>query len=1009
MAIYHFSVQVIGRGSGRSAVGAAAYRAAERLHDERLDRDHDFGAKSGVEHSEIMLPEGAPEQWRDRERLWNDVEAFEKRKDAQLAREVEFAIPREMTQADGIALARDFVQSEFVDRGMIADLNVHWDIGADGQPKPHAHVMLTMREAGPDGFGQKVREWNAKENVEQWRERWADHVNARLAELDIDARIDHRSLEAQGIDLEPQDKIGPAAQRMGERGLESERIEDHRAIAQRNGERIIAEPRVALDGITHQQATFTNRDMAMFVHRHSDGQDQFNAAMSAVRTSPDLVALGKDGNGDDRFTSRDMIEAEQRMQRAAELMAERERHRVSESDKKDALARAATRGLDLSGEQRAAFDHATGSRDLSVVVGYAGTGKSAMLGVAREAWEDAGFNVRGVALSGIAAEGLENGSGIASRTIASMEHGWERGRDLLSQHDVLVIDEAGMVGTRQMERVLSHAAEAGAKVVMVGDPQQLQSIEAGAAFRSIHERHGGVEITEVRRQHEEWQRDATRHLATGRTGEAIRAYADHGMVHAAETREQARSELVDRWDRERQANPDDTRIILTHSNDEVRELNDGARDRMRAAGELGEDVRVKTERGPRDFAGGDRIMFLRNERSLEVKNGTLGTVEKVSEGHMAVRTDDGRSVSFDTRDYRDIDHGYAATLHKAQGMTVDRAHVLATPGMDRHGSYVGMSRHRDGVALHYGRDDFKDQSKLVHTLGRERAKDMASDYARADPARDYAERRGITFGGRVAEIVKPVAEKARGIFDGLRLSVPGQDRAPATPEPRRGIPSTSLGRAFDGLDLGRYVSRPEPARQQHERGSEPLQAGGVRGAVERYAKALDAIQQTRAQGIDAMPHQRAALDRARETLDAIRPNASAHLGTALQRQPELVREAAEGRGQAAVRAMQLETEIRIDPFQRADRFVEGWHQLQRDREELARNGDFRGARKVSEQLAGMAKSLERDAQMESVLSGRDRRELGLEMGASMGRSLSRDLADSIPFDHGRSLGRGMER
>lgn len=120
------------------------------------------------------------------------------RKDAQLAREVEFAIPREMTKADGIELARDFVQAEFVDRGMIADLNVHWDIGADGSLKPHAHVMLTLREVGPDGFGQKVREWNEHENVGQWRERWESHVNARLAELDIDARIDHRSLESTG-------------------------------------------------------------------------------------------------------------------------------------------------------------------------------------------------------------------------------------------------------------------------------------------------------------------------------------------------------------------------------------------------------------------------------------------------------------------------------------------------------------------------------------------------------------------------------------------------------------------------------------------------------------------------------------------------------------------------------------------------------------------------------------------------------------------------------------------
>ncbi len=1002
MAIYHFSVQVIGRASGRSAVAAAAYRAGERLHDERLDRGHDFRAKSGVEHSEIMLPEGAPERLSDRATLWNEVEATEKRKDAQLAREVEFSIPREMMQAQGVELARDFVSQEFVARGMIADLNVHWDIGADGLAKPHAHVMLTMREVNEQGFGAKERDWNRTELVEQWRERWAEHVNQRLAELDIDARIDHRSLEAQGIDLEPQDKIGPAAQRMGERGLESERIEDHRAVAQRNGERIIADPSVALDAITHHQATFTKRDVAMFIHRHSDGKEQFDRAMSAVRASPDVIALGKDGRGDDRFTSREMIETEQRLQRASELMAERERHRVDEKARDAALTNAEGRGLALTGEQRAAFDHVTGERGLSVVVGYAGTGKSAMLGVAREAWERGGYEVRGAALSGIAAEGLENGSGIASRTIASMEHGWSQGRDLLTSRDVLVIDEAGMVGTRQMERVLSHAADAGAKVVLVGDPQQLQAIEAGAAFRAIHERHGGVEITEVRRQHVEWQQDATRHLATGRTGEAIRAYAERGMVHAAETREQARAELVERWDRERIAAPDQTRIILTHTNDEVRELNEAARDRMRVAGELGDDVRVKTERGARAFASGDRIMFLRNERSLEVKNGTLGTVEQVNQQGMTVRTDDGRSVSFDTKDYAHVDHGYAATIHKAQGMSVDRSHMLATPGMDRHGAYVGMTRHREGMALHYGRDDFRDQSKLVQTLSRERAKDMASDYERRDPAQQFAERRGISIGERIAEMARTGAEKARGIFDGLRLSLPGQQREPsATPEPRRGM--------FDGLDLGRFVSQPDAARQQQrDHDPQPMRAGGLRGAVERYAKALDAIRQTRAQGIDAMPHQREAFDRARDALDAIRPQGSTDLNSAFRGGPELIREAAQGRGQDAVRAMQAEAEIRIDPFQRADRFIEGWQQLREQHAELVRDGNFRGAKTTAQHMADMTKSLERDAQLESVLGLRSR-ELGLEIGHDMGRSIGRELAASIPFDHGRDISRGMER
>ena len=186
--------KVISRGSGLSSVASAAYRSASSLQDERLDRDCDFTNKAGVVHSEVKLPDGAPERLKDRATLWNEVEALELRKDAQLSREVEFAIPRERNKAQGISLTCDFVKAAVVKRGMIAEVDVHWDIGKDGLAKPHAHVMLTMREVTKDGFGVKIRDWNRIELVQQWREDWASHVNERLASLDIDARIDHRSL-----------------------------------------------------------------------------------------------------------------------------------------------------------------------------------------------------------------------------------------------------------------------------------------------------------------------------------------------------------------------------------------------------------------------------------------------------------------------------------------------------------------------------------------------------------------------------------------------------------------------------------------------------------------------------------------------------------------------------------------------------------------------------------------------------------------------------------------------
>jgi Ti-type conjugative transfer relaxase TraA len=1002
MAIYHLHVKVIGRKSGSSAVASAAYRSGSRLRDERLDRSHDFSGKRGVIHSEVMLPENAPEAWRDRERLWNDVEAFEVRKDAQLAREVEFAIPREMSEAQGIELARDFVRGEFVDRGMIADLNVHWDMAEDAMPKPHAHVMLTMRQASvnreENSFGQKVREWNRTEMVARWRERWAELANERLAELDIDARIDHRSLERQGIALEPQSQIGAAAKRIEVRdteshGIEADRAEMHREIARTNGMRIIANPDLGLDAITHQQSTFMRRDMAKFAHRHSDGIEQFNEVMGAMCNAPDLVELGKDISGESRFTTRDMIEAEQRLQRAAELMAERERHEVNDADRQAALAGAEARGLVLSGEQADALAHVTDGHDLGIVVGHAGTGKSAMLGVAREAWEAAGYQVRGVALSGIAAENLESGSGIASRTIASMEHGWHQGRDGLTTRDVLVIDEAGMVGTRQLERVLSHAAVAGAKVVLAGDPQQLQAIEAGAAFRSIHERHGGAEIGEVRRQRQDWQRDATRDLAIGKIGNALEAYRSHGMVHEAQTREQARSNLIERWDRDRQASPDRSRIILTHTNDEVRALNEAARMRMRAAGDLGLEVGVAVERGARNFASGDRVMFLQNERGLGVKNGTLGTIERVSAGSMTVQTDDGRSIHFDFKDYNRIDHGYAATIHKAQGMTVDRVHVLATPGMDAHASYVALSRHRDGMELHYGRDDFENPDRLKRTLSRDRAKDMASDYEQRDPAQGYAERRGITFRERVAEIVRRVVpEKVRNMFDGLRSpsDVPGPDggRTPERETPERERSGTGADRRETEV----------PERMAAEEAEKEMRRLRTRALV-RHAQAVDAVFDMQEMGFEATPEQVKELQQARKVFEKVRPYGSHDAEAAYKKNPDLVREAAGGRLNRAIRALQLETELRINPGRRADRFVDDWQKLDQASRHRYQAGDISGYRSARSAMGDMARSLERDPQLESLLANR-KRELGIAFES--GRRLSLELA----FSHGLDIGRG---
>jgi Ti-type conjugative transfer relaxase TraA len=975
VAIYHFQKNRLRRSRGTSAINAAAYRAGERLFDERRGRHYNYLKKTGVIHSEILLPEGAPARLSDRATLWNEVEARERRKDAHLADEIEFAIPREMNPAHGVALARDFVSEQFVKLGMIADLNIHWDIAPDGSPKPHAHVLLSTRPVASEGFGLKATQWRHLSYLLTWRKAWADHVNERLAMLDIDARIDHRSLKAQGIDLQPQHKIGPAGARRATRGENAERAEDHRRIARENGVKIIADPGIALFAITRCQATFTSHDLAMFVHRHSDGQAQFEQVMAAVRSSPELVALGQGSNKQNRFTSREMLAIEQRLERAGMDLTRSAHHGVVGGLRNDAVMSASRASLVLSTEQRSALEHISGPEGLALVVGYAGTGKSAMLGVAREAWEGSGYTVRGIALSGIAARNLENGSGIASRTIASLEYQWGKGRELLTRRDVLVIDEAGMIGTRQMERVMSAARDTGAKIVLVGDPEQLQSIEAGAAFRSLTERHGAVEITEIRRQNADWQREATKNLATGRTFEAIRAYERSKRIRMAETRDQARIELIDRWNTERLASPGQSRIILTHTNAEVHVLNVAARGRIRDAAGLGDDIKLEVARGRRIFAAGDRVMFLKNDRGLRVKNGSLGEVERVDPKHMAVRLDDGRSIKFSLREYAHVDHGYAATVHKAQGVTVDCTHILATPGLDRHSAYVALSRHRDRLHLHYGREEFDDWHSLARALSRERAKDMASDYVRTfrDEVRAFAERRGLS-GANVASKTLARTDDFDTMCTVQIGAPPNQDRVANVQRP---------GTTDDYLtNIDR--DRPGPRRAmfdrlKHKPSSLPLHGSSDSGgrddcalafAIGQTSRSILTILDAQERGFLVLEHQRKALAHHIRALDRLRPDASRDLAAVFERSPKLIREAAAGRAGPAVAALAREALLQADPELCAKRSIEHWQALKREADvalgdpERAEGG---GA------LTALAKAIGMDPPVEAILSGRSQK------------------------------------
>ncbi len=886
MAIYHCSMKPIARSGGRSAVAAAAYRTATMMLNERDGLVHDFTRKKGVVHAEIVLPEDVKADWAlDRSRLWNAVEHAEKRRDARVARELEVALPHEMTSEQRLSLTRDFARDLANRYGAAVDFAIHQPHTEGDVRNFHAHVLMTTRTVLPDGLGEKTliereNKWllnhdqpTSHMQLRDIRQAWENHANRHLVRAGFDVRIDHRSHQERGLEVEPTEHMGVFASQMDRRGLEVSRTRIDEKAARRNAALIREKPEQVLSILTDEKSVFDRHDVARALHRYIDDMQGFRNAFAAVMASPALVELQPEQNGElARYSTREMLEIEHAMAAHAERMAQSSSHGVHRHYVDQALSlqddaiRARTaaslsgkveggdmllvdreRAIERSGlseEQRVAVQHITGREQVAAVIGFAGAGKSTMLAAARDAWERQGYKVHGAALAGKAAEGLEESSGIPSRTLASWEYGWQAGRGQLGKGDVLVIDEAGMVGSRQLARFVMEAEARGAKLVFVGDHEQLQAIGAGSPFRAIAERVGAVELSEIRRQNEGWQREASIAFATHRTGEGLAAYADRGTVNFSDNKDEARAGLVRDYLSDLEARSYGSRIALAHRRVDVRAINADIRASLQDSHRLGRgeeagELTFQTNDGKRSFAPGDRIVLLENNRDLGVKNGMLGTVEAVEPDALQIRLDgaeqnNARTISIPVNSYQAFDHGYATTIHKSQGATVDRTFVMASATMDRHLTYVAMTRHRDSVQLYAGRDELKDMKGLSASMGRSGAKETTLDYTRA-----FAERRGLAeeFGLRseIAVSLSPgrAEERPAAHYSAIDERVRSQaDLQPSAPAQRSGQGVEGPAEKVEPL---------VPALTKHSRSIEDVAREKARPDFERSVEAVRSV------------------------------------------------------------------------------------------------------------------------------------------------------------------------
>ncbi len=458
-----------------------------------------------------------------------------------------------------------------------------------------------------------------------------------------------------------------------------------------------------------------------------------------------------------RYTTQEMLDLERRLiERCERLAADHKEFRLSA-----AVRRVAMQNASLSEEQRRAFNHTIDGGRVTAIQGAAGTGKSTLLATVSEAYDAENYRVIGTALSQRATRGLEGASGIPSRNVAQLLHDLDAGQEHIDARTVLVVDEAGMIGTRPLETITRWAEVSGTKVILVGDSRQLQAIEAGAAYRGIQERIGYAELVDNLRQQLQADRDIALAFREGRAADGLEILQKHGRLYLNKDREAVKQTAVLAYLQDMDAGK--SALLLAKDRQAVHELNESVRAELRAEGILGEvETTVNTRNGYRNFAEHDRVVLGLGAKQqfydqLEPRdrelahNGASGTVERVSSNQINIRLDSGPRIELYAAAIANpeviasawaVDHAYAVTAHKAQGMTVDRAHVVITGEEQREWAYVALSRHRETVHVYatneaLGNDTYSiERAEAARHLSRAESKDLANDYTvlTLDPA-----------------------------------------------------------------------------------------------------------------------------------------------------------------------------------------------------------------------------------------------------------------------------------
>jgi Ti-type conjugative transfer relaxase TraA len=510
--------------------------------------------------------------------------------------------------------------------------------------------------------------------------------------------------------------------------------------------------------MTQQRATFRERDLDRSLSKQIKDQAERGAFLKEILARPEVVSLSdvKDGPVT-RYTTTSVLEAERQVLRAAEGLAGDKRHEVGEKVRAKVLGAKEFDGI--SREQARAFRQATGPEGLAIIDGQAGTGKSFSMAAIRKAYEAQGDKVLGLAPTNAVAQDMGRDGFTRATTIHSELFAVKNGRAAWNSRTVLMVDEAAMIDTKLMAEVTTFANQAHAKLILVGDDRQLSSIDRGGMFAVLKDRHGAAELSEVRRQSRNDDRRAAELMAEGNFHDALARYDAKGGIKWTRTQEQAQAALVRKWAADTKADPSQTRFVFAYTNDDVDKINSAIRRVRRERGELGEDHKFATGRGQEAYAVGDRIQIVGTDKKRGLLNGHAGTITGIEDATIRLQLDgrEGRTIAFDAKEFKEFRHGYAGTIYKGQGRTLDQTYLYHSEHWRSAASYVALTRHRDQAQVFVARNTAPNLKELARQMARVDNRKAASHFYRSG---DDNSEQAASEGAAKAETSKPVRESA---------------------------------------------------------------------------------------------------------------------------------------------------------------------------------------------------------------------------------------------------------